>query len=78
MPDRQPSLLSVLSIRLPWAYPGVLAIVDVALVLLIIGNQTSSTAANQAAGWLVFAFVAVVGFLRRCAVGGPRRQGITP
>jgi succinate-acetate transporter protein len=53
-------LLTVLSIRLPWAYPAVLAIVDAALVLLIIGNQARSAAAVHAGGWLVFVFVAVV------------------
>jgi succinate-acetate transporter protein len=53
-------LLTVLTLRLPWLYPAVLAIVDIALVLLIIGNQTGSVLANRAAGWLVFAFVAVV------------------
>jgi len=40
---------------------GVLmAIVDVALVLLLVGNQTGSVAATRAGGWFVFAFVAFV------------------
>ena len=53
-------LLTALTIRLPWLYPAVLAIVDLALVLLLIGNQTGSTVANQAAGWLIFAFAGIV------------------
>lgn len=54
------TLLTILTVRLPWLYPAVLAIVDIVLVLLIIGNQTQQSWANQAAGWLVFVFVAVV------------------
>ncbi len=53
-------LLTVLTLRLPWLYPAVLAIVDIVLVLLIIGNQTASVLATRTAGWLVFVFVAVV------------------
>lgn len=54
------SVLTILTLRLPWLYPAVLAIVDIALVLLLIGNQTQQPWANHAAGWLVFLFVAVV------------------
>ncbi len=54
-------LLTVLVLRLPWTYPLLLGIVDVALVLLLIGNVTGSTAATHAGGWFVFAFVALVG-----------------
>lgn len=53
-------VLTVLVLRLPWIYPAVLAIVDVALVLLLIGNQSGSAGATQAGGWLVFVFAAVV------------------
>ena len=55
-------LLTVLVLRLPWTYPLLLGIVDVALVLLLIGNLTGSTAATHAGGWFVFAFVALVGY----------------
>jgi succinate-acetate transporter protein len=55
-------LLTVLVLRLPWTYPLLLAIVDVALVLLLVGNLTGSPAATQAGGWFVFAFVALVGY----------------
>lgn len=53
-------LLTVLVLRLPWIYPAVLAIVDVALVLLLIGNHRSDTGFTHAGGWLVFVFAAVV------------------
>ena len=56
------SLLTVLVLRLPWTYPLLLGIVDVALVLLLIGVLTGSTAATHAGGWFVFAFVALVGY----------------
>lgn len=53
-------ILTVLVLRLPWTYPLLLGIVDVALVLLLIGNLTGSAAATHAGGWFVFAFVALV------------------
>jgi succinate-acetate transporter protein len=53
-------LLTVLVLRLPWTFPVLLAIVDVALVLLLIGNQTGSVVATRVGGWFVFAFVAFV------------------
>jgi succinate-acetate transporter protein len=61
-------VLTVLTVRLPWLYPAVLAIVDVVLVLLLIGNQTGSALANEAAGWLVFVFVAIVVYFYAAAL----------
>ena len=55
-------LLTVLVLRLPWTYPLLLGIVDVALVLLLFGALTGSAAATHAGGWFVFAFVALVGY----------------
>ncbi len=55
-------LLTVLVLRLPWTYPLLLAIVDVALVLLLVGNLTGSITATHAGGWFVFAFVALVAY----------------
>ncbi len=55
-------LLSVLVLRLPWTYPLLLGIVDVALVLLLIGNLAGSATATHAGGWFVFAFVALAGY----------------
>jgi len=62
------TLLTILSVRLPWLYPAVLAVVDVALVFLLVGNQTQQPWANQAAGWLVFVFVAVVVYFYAAAL----------
>jgi len=53
-------LLTVLTLRLPWTYPLLFGIVDVALVLLLIGTVTGSALATHAGGWFVFAFVAFV------------------
>ena len=55
-------LLTILVLRLPWTYPLLLGVVDVALVLLLIGNLTGSATATHAGGWFVFAFVALVGY----------------
>lgn len=55
-------LLTVLVLRLPWTYPLLLAIVDVALVLLLVGNLTGTAALTKAGGWFVFAFVALVAY----------------
>ncbi len=54
------AVLTVLTLRLPWTYPVLLLVVDVALVLLLLGNHTGSTAATHAGGWAVFVFVAFV------------------
>jgi succinate-acetate transporter protein len=53
-------LLTVLLLRLPWTYPVLLLVVDVALVLLLIGNVTGSAVATETGGWFVFVFVAIV------------------
>ena len=53
-------LLTVLSLRLPWTYPALFAVVDVALVLLIIGAVAGSPAATHAGGWAIFVFVGFV------------------
>nr|WP_227022462.1 MULTISPECIES: GPR1/FUN34/YaaH family transporter [unclassified Rhodococcus (in: high G+C Gram-positive bacteria)] len=56
-------MLTVLVVRLPWSFPFLLAIVDVALVLLLIGTLATSTLATQVGGWVVFLFVAVAMYL---------------
>lgn len=55
-------LLTVLTLRLPWTYPVLLLVVDVALVLLLVGSLTGSALATHAGGWVVFLFVAFVGY----------------
>jgi len=62
------TVLTIVTLRLPWLYPAVLAIVDIALVLLIIGNEVPSAAATHAAGWLIFAFVGIVTYFYVAAV----------
>ncbi|WP_029112848.1 GPR1/FUN34/YaaH family transporter [Mycobacterium sp. URHB0044] len=53
-------ILTVLVLRLPWTYPVLLLVVDVALVLLLIGNLADSAVATHAGGWFVFVFVGIV------------------
>ena len=53
-------ILTVLVLRLPWTYPVLLLIVDIALLLLLIGSQSGSAVATQAGGWFVFGFVGFV------------------
>ena len=53
-------LLTVLTLRLPWTYPALLGVVDVALALLLVGTATDNRATVQAGGVAVFLFVAFV------------------
>jgi succinate-acetate transporter protein len=53
-------LLTVLLVRLPWTYPALLLVVDLALAALLLGTLTGSTAATHVGGWLVFVFVGFV------------------
>ncbi|MEH3156265.1 MAG: GPR1/FUN34/YaaH family transporter [Gordonia paraffinivorans] len=54
-------LLTVLTLRLPWTYPALLGVVDLALALLLIGTALDSRATTQAGGGVVvFGFVAFV------------------
>lgn len=53
------AILTVLTLRLPWTYPALLTVVDIALVLLLIGNETGGWA-TKVGGWFVFGFVALV------------------
>jgi uncharacterized protein len=53
-------LLTVLLLRLPWTYPALLFVVDLALAALLVGTLTDSAAATHVGGWLVFVFVGFV------------------
>ena len=55
-------ILTVLLLRLPWTYPVLLLVVDIALALLLIGNLTGSAVATQLGGWFVFVFVGFVAY----------------
>ncbi|WP_299572320.1 GPR1/FUN34/YaaH family transporter [uncultured Williamsia sp.] len=53
-------LLTVLTLRLPWTYPALLGVVDIALALLLVGTAADSRAIVHAGGVAVFLFVAFV------------------
>lgn len=57
------TILTALVVRLPWSFPFLLVIVDLALVCLLLGTLTGSTLANQIGGVLIFLFVAVAIYL---------------
>lgn len=61
-------LLTVLLLRLPWTYPVLLLVVDLALSALLIGNLTTSPGATHAGGWLVFVFVGLVVYFYAAAL----------
>ena len=53
------ALLTVVTLRLPSSFTLLLGLVDVALVLLLIGNLTGVAGWDRAGGVVVFAFIAV-------------------
>lgn len=57
------ALLTVVTLKLPWSFTLLLALVDVALVLLLIGTLTGVSVWNQAGGVVVFVFIAVAIYL---------------
>ncbi|MFI2838055.1 GPR1/FUN34/YaaH family transporter [Mycolicibacterium sp. PDY-3] len=61
-------LLTVLLLRLPWTYPVLLLVVDLALAALLIGNLTANPGATHAGGWLVFVFVGFVVYFYAAAL----------
>jgi uncharacterized protein len=50
---------TIVSVRLPSAYTAMLAVVDLALILLAIGTLQESTGLTKAGGWVVLAFAAI-------------------
>ena len=56
-------LLTLSSVRLPMAYTGLFALVEVAFVLSLVGAIYDSTSLSKAAGYVVFGFVAVGAYL---------------
>jgi succinate-acetate transporter protein len=52
-------MLTLATLRLPLAYTGVFALVDVALLLVFLGVNETSTGLLKAAGYVVFAFAAL-------------------
>lgn len=56
-------LLTVATLRLPVAFTLLFALVDLALLLLLIGTAQANTTLVHAGGWSVFGFVAVGAYL---------------
>jgi succinate-acetate transporter protein len=56
-------MLTVLTLRLPWSFPLLLGLVDIALALLLAGTLAQSTLLTHAGGYVVFGFVAVAIYL---------------
>lgn len=56
-------LLTLSSVRLPMAYTGLFALVEAAFALSLLGAIYDSTTLTKAAGYVVFAFVAVGAYL---------------
>lgn len=52
-------LLTVVTLRLPSSFTLLLGLVDVALILLLVGNLTGASEWNRAGGIVVFAFIIV-------------------
>lgn len=52
-------LLTVATLRLPLAFTALFALVDLALLLVLLATNQASTGLQTTAGWVVFAFVAV-------------------
>jgi|SRR5215475_1056788 len=52
-------MLTLATLRLPLAFTGVFALIDVALVLLLIATIQASTSLTKAAGYVVLAFAAL-------------------
>ncbi|MCW2675293.1 MAG: putative transrane protein [Modestobacter sp.] len=56
-------LLTVVSLRLPLAFTVLFALVDVALLLVLLGTANGDTSLTRAGGYVVFAFVLVGAYL---------------
>ncbi|MEP9395714.1 GPR1/FUN34/YaaH family transporter [Gordonia sp. VNK1] len=56
-------LLTLATLRLPAAFTLLFALIDLALVLVLIATAQGSSAVQTAAGWVVFAFAAVGAYL---------------
>lgn len=54
------AVLTGVTLRLPLAFTALFGLIDLALVLVLLGNENTSTTLTKAGGWVVFAF-AVIG-----------------
>ena len=62
-------LLTLASLRLPFAFTLLFVLIDLALLLVPIGTVQASTGLVKAGGWAVFSFVAVGAYLFVDALG---------
>ena len=51
-------MLTLTTLRMPSSFTLLFGLVDLALILLLIGSYSGSTAVSKAGGWVVMAFVA--------------------
>jgi len=56
-------LLTVATLRLPAAFTLLFALIDLALLLVLIGTALGSSALTTAGGWVVFSFVVVGAYI---------------
>jgi succinate-acetate transporter protein len=57
------ALLTVVTLRLPMAFTVLFALIDLALVLVMVGNIRASTGWTHAGGYVVFGFAALGAYL---------------
>ena len=57
------AILTLVTLRLPFAFTLLLVIVDLALIVLLVATINGSTTLTHVGGYLVFAFVAVAVYL---------------
>jgi succinate-acetate transporter protein len=76
------ALLTLVTLRLPLAFTVLLGLVDLALVLVLLGNTQTSAGLTKAGGWVVFLFAALGAYLfagaSSVATGGPALPLGTP
>lgn len=53
------TVLTLVTLRLPLAFTALLALVDLALVLVLLGNANTSPGLTRTGGWVVFLFAAL-------------------
>ncbi len=69
------ALLTLVTLRLPLAFTVLFVLVDLALILVLLGNTQTSAGLTKAGGWVVFLFAALGAYLfagaSSVATGGP-------
>ena len=69
------AVLTLVTLRLPAAFTALFALVDLALLLVLLGNARTSTGLTHLGGWVVLAFTLLGVYLfagsASVATGGP-------